>query len=60
MQDALGDVTNKGARKKGGKQATKINTAGVSTSDRPKTNRHMHVAEPLRRRGFKMGHFQSV
>ena len=36
MQDALGDVTNKGTRKKGGKQATKVNTAGVSTSDRPK------------------------
>ena len=36
MQDALGDVTNKSARKKGAKQATKVNTAGVSTSDRPK------------------------
>ena len=35
MQVALGDVTNKGAKKQGAKQATKVTAARVTTSNRP-------------------------
>ena len=37
VQITLGDVTNQSA-----KQATKVNTAGVSTIDQPKRQAHAH------------------